>query len=234
MVGAVTTVLLIEDDAYVRNLLLRYLEREGIKGLGAATGRDGLALMEQQHPDLVVLDVQLPDLDGWSILRRLRDEGEGVAVVMLTARSDEPDRVLGFDLGADDYVVKPFSPREVIGRIKAVLRRLGRERPRGGPLEFPGLRIDEAGRTAWRGTQRLSLTPKEFNLLAMLARQAGRVLTRAALYDEVWGEEGQGDDHTLDVHINRLRRKLAGEDGYEYLVTVKGIGFRFEVTRESA
>jgi two-component system response regulator ResD len=223
------TVLMIEDDAHVRDLVLRYLEREGLRVVAAGDGRAGLAALAQHHPDLVLLDVHLPDLDGWAILRRLREqEPEDLAVIMLTARSDEPDRVLGFDLGADDYVVKPFSPRELVARVKAVLRRAQRRQGPRRVLEFAGLRIDEAARAVWRESRRLQLTPKEFDLLLLLARNAGRVLTRAELYDEVWGDEGQGDDHTLDVHINRVRRKLAGEDGLAYIDTVKGVGFRFE------
>ena len=228
------TVLMIEDDARVRDLVVRYLQREGLHVLAAPDGRTGLLAAEQRRPDLVLLDVHLPDLDGWAILRRLRERGpEQLAVIMLTAHSDEPDRVLGFDLGADDYVVKPFSPRELVARVKAVLRRVSLAAPGSEPLEFPGLRVDEDGRTVWRNGQKVSLTPKEFDLLALLARQAGRVLTRAVLYDRVWGDEGQGDDHTLDVHINRLRRKLSSDDGLSYLETLKGIGFKFEVTRNA-
>jgi two-component system, OmpR family, response regulator ResD len=225
-----STVVVIEDDARVRELLVRYLEREGIRAFAAADGLSGLAAVEARAPDLVLLDVQLPDLDGWSILRRLQEAKAGqLAVIMLTARSDEPDRVLGLELGADDYIVKPFSPREVVARIKAVLRRAGRPSLAPAALEFPGLRIDEAGRRVWREEEAVALTPKEFDLLLLLARNAGRVLTRASLYDQVWGDEGQGDDHTLDVHVNRLRRKLAAGGERNYLATVKGIGFRFEV-----
>jgi two-component system response regulator ResD len=223
------TVLLVEDDAQVRELVARYLQREGLATLGVATGGAGLEAMAARRPDLVILDVNLPDLDGWSILRRIRDEwGEAPAVIMLTARSDEPDRLLGLDLGADDYIVKPFSPREVVARAKAVLRRARRAEP-AAKMSFPGLRIDVAGRTVWRGEVALALTSKEFDLLVELARHENRVLSRADLYDTVWGEQGQGDDHTLDVHISRLRRKLAGPDGISYLTTVKGVGFRFEV-----
>jgi two-component system response regulator ResD len=179
----------------------------------------------------VLLDVSLPDLDGWSILRRIRDGwGDEPAVIMLTARSDEPDRVLGLDLGADDYIVKPFSPREVVLRVKAVLRRARRSGAVENELSAPGLRIDLAGRSVWRAGRQVQLTSKEFDLLAELAGHPDRVLSRAWLYDKVWGEEGQGDDHTLDVHISRLRRKLAADDGAEYLTTVKGIGFKFQVT----
>lgn len=228
-------ILIIEDDIQVRELVARYLERDGLTVIGTANGRDGLAAAAERHPALVLLDVNLPDLDGWSILRRLREEvTHQPAVIMLTARSDEPDRLLGLDLGADDYIVKPFSPREVVARVKAVLRRtLGSASSGAMELHFPGLRLDLSGRTVWRNAQPVELTPKEFDLLVALARQPNRVFTRAALYDAVWGDDGQGDDHTLDVHINRLRRKLTGTDLRNYLKTVKGIGFKFEVRDES-
>lgn len=225
-------ILIIEDDAQVRDLVARYIEREGMTAMVAADGYSGLDVIESQHPALVLLDVNLPDLDGWSILRRLRgDAEEQPAVIMLTARSDEPDRLLGLDLGADDYIVKPFSPREVVARVKAVLRRAGPSAQHTEEeLVFPGLRIDLAGRTVWRQDTSVSLTPKEFDLLTTLARRPNRVLSRMALYDAVWGDDGQGDDHTLDVHINRLRRKLASTDGIDYLKTMKSVGFKFEVT----
>lgn len=227
-----TTVLIIEDDAQVRNLVARYLQRDGLATLTASTGRAGLQAVEEHHPALVLLDVNLPDLDGWSVLRRLRgDAAQQPAVIMLTARSDEPDRLLGLDLGADDYVVKPFSPREVAARVRAVLRRSqpAQSGSARDDLQFPGLRIDRAGRTVWRQDVQVMLTQKEYDLLIVLASHANRVLSRTVIYDLVWGGEGQGEDHTLDVHINRLRRKLAGTDGIEYLVTLRGVGFRFEV-----
>jgi len=179
------------------------------------------------------LDVNLPDLDGWSILRQLRLAGTfQPAVVMLTARSDEPDRLLGLDLGADDYIVKPFSVRELVARVKAVLRRVQADTSRRETLEFPGLRIDLAARSVWRNNILLCLTPKEYDLLLTLARQPQCVLSRSMLYDLVWGEQGQGDEHTLDVHVNRLRHKLSVSDDRRYLVTVKGVGMKFEVSHE--
>ena len=226
----VHSILIIEDDAQVRDIVARYLTREGFRALTAADGAEGLALVDRHHPSLVLLDVNLPDTDGWCILRRLRAAREvQPAVIMLTARSDEPDRLLGLDLGADDYIVKPFSPREVVARVKAVLRRMAPPTETGDELRFPGLCIDLGGRMAYRNGSPLSLTPKEFDLLAVLARRANRVIPRLSLYDQVWGDDGAGDDHTLDVHINRLRRKLAHDDGISYLLTVKGVGMKFEV-----
>jgi len=226
-------ILIVEDDAQVRDLVARYLERDGMEAITAADGYTGLDLVAARQPALVLLDVNLPDIDGWSILRRLRnDNAAQPAIIMLTARSDEPDRLLGLDLGADDYIVKPFSPREVVARVKAVLRRVNPAHAGGDELRFPGLRIDLASRAVWRQDTPVELTPKEYDLLVMLANQPQRVLTRLALYDAVWGDDGQGDDHTLDVHINRLRRKLTAEDGLNYLKTVKGVGFKFEVAHE--
>jgi len=228
------TVLLIEDDAQVRGLVARYLEREALSVIGVPLGAAGLEAIARGGIDLVLLDVSLPDLDGWSILRRIRDEwGDKPAVIMLTARSDEPDRVLGLDLGADDYIVKPFSPREVVARVKAVLRRAKGSEAAEEEITAPGLRIDLAGRAVWRAGKPVQLTSKEFDLLVELASHPNRVLSRALLYDKVWGDEGQGDDHTLDVHVSRLRRKLAAADGIEYLTTIKSVGLKFEaVTRD--
>ncbi len=223
------TVLLVEDDAQVRELVARYLARAGLGTVGAETGEAGLRSLAMQPIDLVLLDVSLPGLDGWSLLRRIRDEWEDrIAVIMLTARSDEPDRLLGLDLGADDYIVKPFSPREVVARVKAVLRRSARSET-GAPeqIALRGLVIDVPGRSVRRGDGSISLTSKEFDLLVELASHPNRVVPRGILYEKVWGEEWLvGADHTLDVHISRLRRKLAGDDGIDYVTTVKGIGFK--------
>jgi len=224
------TILLIEDDRQIRELLPRYFIREGMTVLTAHDGKTGLQITAEQKPELVLLDVNLPDIDGWSILRRLRDpEGNQPAVIMLTGRSDVPDRLLGLDLGADDYIIKPFEPLEVVARVKAVLRRLKVPTTESDEICYPGLRISISGRAVWRQEQSILLTPKEFDLLSALASSPGRVLTRIALYDLIWGCEGQGDDHTLDVHMNRLRSKLIGTDGISYLVTLKGVGYKFEV-----
>lgn len=226
-----TTILLIEDDERIRSLLPRYFERDGMTMLTAADGKSGLATVAAQHPVLVLLDVNLPDIDGWSILRRLRgDDAVLPAVIMLTGRSDVPDRLLGLDLGADDYIIKPFEPLEVVARVKAVLRRVQGLQGAAEEVQFPGLRINMAGRAVFRQENAITLAPKEFDLLVALARQPGHVLTRPMLYELVWGDEGQGDDHTLDVHMNRLRQKLTGTDGASYIVTLKGIGYKFEVS----
>ncbi len=198
--------------------------------LTAPDGLAGLKVLEERQPDLVLLDVNLPNLDGWSVLKRIRQSDRPQQpVIMLTGRSDLPDRLLGLDLGADDYIVKPFEPLEVIARVRAVLRRASPSAGAGQAMEFPGLRIDPGGRTVWRGDTPVTLTRKEFELLATLAANPGRVLTRQRLYETVWEEDSFGDDHTLDVTMNRLRQKLASSDGYSYLTTVRGIGYKFEV-----
>lgn len=221
-------VLLIEDDSRIRELLPRYFSQAGMTMITAADGESGLAALEERNPDLVLLDVNLPDLDGWSILRRVRgSEVPNRPVIMLTGRSDVPDRILGLDLGADDYIVKPFEPLEVVARVKAVLRRSSQKDKE--ELVFPGLRIDLAGRSACRNEVCIKLTTKEFELLAALARNSGRVLTRESLYEIGWGDDLMGDDHTLDVIMNRIRSKLAGSDGRSYITTIRGIGYKFEV-----
>ncbi|MHB9023523.1 MAG: response regulator transcription factor [Armatimonadota bacterium] len=228
------TILFIEDDRQVRELLPLYFEREGMRVVTAPDGKTGLEIAGQQHPSVVLLDVNLPDLDGWSILRRLRnDQAYQPAVIMLTGRSDVPDRLLGLDLGADDYIVKPFEPLEVVARVKAVLRRVHPATDSTDELQFPGLVINLAGRIVSRQGVPLNLAPKEYDLLVALARHPGHVLTRQMLCRSVW-EDGQGDDHTLDVHMNRLRQKLAADDGMSYIATLRGVGYRFEVSHGTA
>jgi DNA-binding response OmpR family regulator len=221
-------ILIVEDDAVVRHLVQRSMEKEGFATLTAADGVDGLMLARERRPTLVILDVNLPDLDGWTILRRLRRDGDHQPpVIMLTAQSEAQDREHGLELGADDYIAKPFSARELVLRVKAVLRRSAPDSSPTNHLEFPGLRIDLAGRTVYRNDAALHMTPKEFDLLVTMASRPNQVFTRATLYEAIWGDDGQGDEHTLDVHIDRVRRKLAPPDGYRFLQTVKGVGFKF-------
>ncbi|HEX2948732.1 MAG TPA: response regulator transcription factor [Armatimonadota bacterium] len=230
-----TTILLIEDDLRIRTLLPRYFVREGMTVHAIPNGKDGMASIEEHLPDVVLLDVNLPDIDGWSILRRIRqDLAPKLAVIMLTGRSDVPDRLLGLDLGADDYIVKPFEPREVVARVKAVLRRTQGTTATADAWEFPRLRIDLAGRAVWREEKPVSLTAKEFSILTTLASKPGHVFSREALYETVWDDDTLYDDHILDVHMNRLRQKLAGDDGITYLVTVRGVGYKFEVRHENS
>ena len=226
-------ILIIEDDRHIRELLPRYFTREGMEIEAAATGYDGLDIIYARKPSLVLLDVNLPDIDGWSILRRLRKGAEAdIPVIMLTGRGDVPDRLMGLDMGADDYIVKPFDPLEVVARVKAVLRRSSASLSAGNRMEFESLSLDPAGRIATRSGKEVQLTAKEFDILITLARSAGRVIPRADLYEKAWGEELLEDDHTLEVHINKIRSKLDAEDGLRYITTVRGIGYKFEVSRD--
>ncbi len=218
-------VLLVEDERSIAEPFASALRRAGFRAELAATGEDAIALTRDRQPDVVLLDLGLPDLDGRVVCRRIRAESE-VPIIMLTASGALADRVLGLELGADDYVVKPFAVQEVIARITAVLRRgrLGGDYPR--QLVVQDLRIDTGARRAWRGESELDLTRKEFDLLVRLAREAGSVVTRETLMSEVWDENWFGSTKTLDVHIGWLRRKL--DDPAEqpvYIRTVRGVGF---------
>jgi DNA-binding response OmpR family regulator len=222
-------VLLVEDEATITVPLTEALAREGFRTETAGTLAAGLDVARRERPDLVLLDVMLPDGSGFELLRELRD-GERMPVIMLTARGDEADRVLGLELGADDYVVKPFSARELVARIRAVLRRTSAAATPvpNGPLQIGAVELDASARTVTLDGQPLELTRKEFDLLALLMGQAGTVVSRERLIDEVWDVNWFGSTKTLDVHVSGLRKKL-GDDSSDprYLHTVRGVGFRF-------
>ena len=230
------TVLVIEDEESITTPLSEALSREGFRPEVAGTIAEGLRIAERQRPDLVLLDVMLPDGSGFEALRELRATGP-TPVIMLTARGEEADRVLGLELGADDYVIKPFSARELVARIRAVLRRASavaapasRETMRIGAVE-----LDPFARTVTLDGEVLDLTRKEFDLLALLMGHAGTVVTRERLIDEVWDVNWFGSTKTLDVHVSGLRKKL-GDDAARprYLQTVRGVGFRFSAEVEDA
>jgi DNA-binding response OmpR family regulator len=228
-------VLLVEDEDTITVPLTEALTREGFRTETAGTLAAGLETARRQRPDLVLLDVMLPDGSGFELLRELRD-GERLPVIMLTARGDEADRVLGLELGADDYVVKPFSARELVARIRAVLRRTSAAATPApnGPLQIGAIELDASARTATLDGEPLELTRKEFDLLALLMGQAGTVVSRERLIDEVWDVNWFGSTKTLDVHVSGLRKKL-GDDSSNprYLHTVRGVGFRFATAAES-
>ena len=228
-------VLLVEDEETITVPLTEALAREGFRTETAGTLAAGLEIARGQRPDLVLLDVMLPDGSGFDLLRELRD-GERMPVIMLTARGDEADRVLGLELGADDYVVKPFSARELVARIRAVLRRTSAASTPApnGPLQIGAIELDASARTATLDGEPLELTRKEFDLLALLMGQAGTVVSRERLIDEVWDVNWFGSTKTLDVHVSGLRKKL-GDDSSDprYLHTVRGVGFRFAGSVES-
>lgn len=226
------TILLIEDDATLAETLRYNLEREGYAVLFAADGIQGLELARRECPDLLVLDVMLPRLDGFSVCRILRQESD-VPIIMLTARQDEVDRIAGLELGADDYVSKPFSLGELLARVRAILRRTER-RPTTPTtnreiLEAGDLRIDAKSRRAWRSGQELSLPQKEFDLLTCLIRNRGIALSRDLLLERVWGFDFLGDSRTVDVHVRWLREKIEANPASPcYIQTVRGVGYRFE------
>jgi two-component system response regulator RegX3 len=228
------TILLVEDEESIVTPLVEALRREGFDAAVSATASESLEAFERARPDLVLLDVMLPDGSGFEVCRELRARSR-VPIIMLTARGEEADRVAGLELGADDYVVKPFSARELVARVRAVLRRAAEasERRAEGATEIGELRVDPARRTASFRREELELSRKEFDLLRLLVDNAGSVVTRERLIDEVWDTNWFGSTKTLDVHVSGLRKKL-GDDPNEprYIHTVRGVGFRFASAEE--
>jgi DNA-binding response OmpR family regulator len=230
------TILLVEDERSIAEPFASALRREGFEAVIAPTARAALELFHRHDPTLVLLDIALPDGDGREVCRELRRES-AVPIIMLTARGTETDRIVGLEIGADDYVVKPFSSGEVIARIRAVLRRTGREATAGPqpPLEVGGLRVDPGARSVVLDGEPLELSRKEFDLLVRLMRDAGRVVTREDLMSDVWDENWFGSTKTLDVHVGFLRRKLGDDPSTPRFVhTVRGVGFRFAGAEEAA
>lgn len=225
------TILVAEDDTKTVDLIRLYLQRDRFRVLVARDGRQAIDLARAGKPDLVVLDLMLPRVHGLDVCRVLRAESR-VPIIMLTARASEDDKLLGLDLGADDYVVKPFSPRELVARVRVVLRRLGQEPDDSPPqLVFGVLSIDMMRHRVDVQGKPVVLTPKEFKLLTVLARAPGRVFTREQLLDRVFGPAYAGGERTVDVHVMHLRRKLeAHPDQPAYLHTVFGVGYKFEVS----
>ncbi len=223
------TVLVVDDEAPLVDLVGSYLRREGFRVLAAGDGAEALRLARAERPDVVVLDLMLPGIDGVEVCRRLRLFSDAY-VVMLTARTEEVDRIVGLSVGADDYVTKPFSPRELVARIRAMLRR-PRSTPSAddgpAPRSFGSLTIDEARHEVTRDGQPVPLTAREFVLLAVLAAHPGRVFTREQLLERVWGDEYY-DDHVVDVHVANLRKKIEADPARpRYVETVRGVGYRF-------
>jgi len=225
-----TRILIVEDEASIAVPFARMLEREGFETTVEGTAAGALQAARSERPDLVLLDLALPDGDGRDVCRTLRGESQ-VPVIMLTARGTETDRVVGLELGADDYVVKPFSAVEVIARIRAVLRRASAAAPGGGPIRIRELEVDLSARRVALAGAELDLSRKEFDLLAELVRQAGEVVRREDLMSRVWDENWFGSTKTLDVHVGWLRRKLGDPT---YIDTVRGVGFRFAAPTEGA
>ncbi len=217
------TILVIDDERNIVDLLRLYLEKEGWAVLAAGNGEEGLELHRRHEPDLVILDLMLPRIDGFEVCRELRRRGD-TPILMLTARDDDVDSIVGLELGADDYVTKPFNPRALVARVKAILRRTDVTARGGRPIEVGSLRIDPRRREATVADRRLELRAREFDLLAALARDPGVVLSRDALLEGVWGTDFPGETRTVDVHVGEVRKKLGG-DGPQ-IETIRGIGYR--------
>jgi len=219
-------VLIVEDESVLLDLLTRHLESEGYTVVTASRGDDGLEVARRETPDICVLDVMLPGLDGLSLCRILRRESD-VPIILLTARAGEVDRVIGLDNGADDYVVKPFSLPELTARIRAALRRTSKRSD--NQLQVGDIRLDIAARRAYRGDKELKLSHKEFELLATLMRNKGAVLSREFLISQVWGYDFDGDMRTVDVHVRWLREKIEEDPSNpRHLQTVRGVGYRID------
>jgi len=220
------TVLVVDDEKHIIDLARMYLEREGFTVEEALDGAEALRKIRSLKPALVVLDLMLPEVDGWEVCRRTRVDSD-VPIIMLTARSDDVDKIVGLELGADDYLTKPFNPRELVARVKAILRRYERSLRPGKALHLGDLTIDPSSREATLGTQTLELRTKEFDLLYTLAEHRGQVLTREQLLELVWGYDFYGETRTVDVHIAHLRKKLRGSE--VQIETLRGVGYKLVV-----
>ncbi len=217
-------ILVAEDEKKIRELLTLYLKKEGFVVYEAKNGKEALAIFEQKSIDAVILDVMMPEYDGWSVLKRMR-KTSNLPVLMLTAREEEEDKLFGFELGVDDYVTKPFSVKEVVARVKALLKR-GKDKDRDQKMEYRELTVNILEHEARLGTEKLTLTPKEFDLLILFLENKNQALPRERILDRVWGYDYYGDLRTVDTHVKRLRKKL-GDVG-EHILTVRGIGYRLE------
>jgi len=221
-------ILVVEDDAAILRGLKDNLAAEAYEVLTAADGIEGLRLSQEKNPDLIVLDLMLPKLSGYEICRKLRERGVHVPILMLTARGDEADRVLGLDLGADDYVTKPFSVRELLARVRALLRRSDPQKDSVDRLTFGDVVVDFPEYETRKGGQPVEMTPKEFGVLRYLAARAGKVVQRQTLLEEVWGYENYPTTRTVDNHIASLRAKLEDDPAQpRHLLTVHGVGYKF-------
>ena len=226
-----TYILLVDDDPSISQLVQLYLEKEGFEVKTAGRGDDALALFRKLPPDLMLLDVMLPGMDGWQVLKAIRKQS-GIPIIMLTAKDETFDKVLGLELGADDYVTKPFEMKELMARVKAVLRRTqGSDEDKGDALSFPGLTVSLSRYEVFYEGVKLDMPPKELEVLYFLASNPNQVFTRAQLLDQVWGFDFEGESRTVDVHIKRIRDKLAGCEKYGWMLhTVWGVGYKFEVS----
>lgn len=225
------TIAIVEDEQNIVELVKYNLDREGYRTISANNGRKGLELVKQELPDLVILDLMMPEMDGLTVCKQLRSDPQtkGIPIIILTAKSEEADRVLGLEMGADDYVTKPFSPRELVARVRAVLRRsgnVGEDEPE--IIEIGDIKMDLRQHLVKVRGEEVELTPKEFDFLKLLLVNPGRAFTREFLLEHLWGYEYFGDTRTVDVHVRRLRQKIETDPADPvYLETVRGVGYRF-------
>jgi DNA-binding response OmpR family regulator len=223
------TILLVDDEASIVSLARMYLEREGFRVESVGDGLKALETVEKLRPGLLVLDVMLPGADGFEVCRRLRRAGNPIPIIMLTARDEDIDKILGLELGADDYLTKPFNPRELVARVKAIFRRMERpSAPDTAPVRLGPLLLDSARREAALSGRSLSLRTQEFDLLLTLASQPGRVFTREQLLEKAWGFDFYGQTRTVDVHVAQLRKQLG--DGPARIETVTGVGYKLVIS----
>lgn len=226
-------ILIVDDETNICELIRLYVEKEGYRAITAHDGQRAIDLFHAEQPDLILLDIMLPVKDGWQVCREIRAVNN-VPIIMLTAKGETFDKVLGLELGADDYVVKPFDPKELMARVKAVLRRcevakMSASENEEEELRFDGLTINQSTYEVYLDDKKLEMPPKEFELLHFLAKNTNKVFTRDQLLDEIWGYEFFGDSRTVDVHIKRIREKLEAENKPWQLKTVWGVGYKFEV-----
>lgn len=221
-------VLIVEDDPNICDLLMLYLHKEGFSVVTALDGEEGLALYYDENPDFIILDIMLPVMDGWEVCKEIRKD-RNVPIIMLTGKGESYDRIKGLDLGADDYVVKPFDPKEVVARMRAVLRRTNPQLEGMAPIILPDLEIHMSEYKIYRNQKEIMLAPKEIELLYYLISQPNQVFTRQQLLDNIWGYDYEGDYRTIDVHIKRVREKIGDETPRWSLKTIRGVGYKFEV-----
>lgn len=219
-------ILIVDDEPKIVRLARDYLEKNGFRVVTAADGPSALAMARREKPDLIVLDLLLPGMDGREVCRILRAESD-VPIIMLTALSEESDQIVGLEIGADDYIVKPFSPRALVARVRALLRRTQGDVKAQAVIRVGGLEVDSASHTAMLDGKSLHLTPSEFDLLMVLAGRPGQTFTRQQLMDDLYGGAASGVDRSIDSHIKNLRRKLEADSNLRFIETVYGIGYRF-------
>ena len=226
-----TKVLIVDDDEHICQILQDYFEFENFKTITAQTGKLGLKMINEESPDIIILDIMLPEIDGWEIVRKIRPQNK-TPIIFLSAKTEETDRITGLELGADDYVTKPFSPKEIVVRAKTILRRINQQEKEQNKnkLTFPGLIINKNHHTVKVDGENIELTPKEFAVLWTLASSTKKVFPREELLNIVWDYDYYGDIRTVDTHIKSLRKKLGNKIG-EYIKTVWGVGYKFEVNK---